>query len=410
MTNPTDRPAGLRTELPVPLSRRGPRPLLLHLTLAAMRPGGFMSALPSWNLAFQHLNSGAANPREAVSPDPEVLKQAFETAARQDRDLVSGIADYRRDPYFRSLADPPLLWAEAETRLLDFGGSAAAGPAVLFVPSLINRSYILDLLPDDSMLRWLAHHGVHPYLLDWGWPAETERNFTLTDYIAGRLERAAAQIPGPIVLAGYCMGGLLALAAALRQPAKIKALALLATPWDFHAADPKQARRLSDTLPMLEPMMKFSGTLSIDALQTLFTLIDPFGVGEKYRSFAQLDKSSARARRFVAMEDWLADGVPLAAPVARETIGGWYGGNNPASGNWRIAGLAVDPAQYEGPVFCAIPARDRLVPPESARPLAAAFKNTTTIEPAAGHIGMIAGTHAQEALWQPFANWLHGLS
>jgi polyhydroxyalkanoate synthase len=358
MTNPTDRPAGLRTELPVPLSRRGPRPLLLHLTLAAMRPGGFMSALPSWNLAFQHLNSGAANPREAVSPDPEVLKQAFETAARQDRDLVSGIADYRRDPYFRSLADPPLLWAEAETRLLDFGGSAAAGPAVLFVPSLINRSYILDLLPDDSMLRWLAHHGVHPYLLDWGWPAETERNFTLTDYIAGRLERAAAQIPGPIVLAGYCMGGLLALAAALRQPAKIKALALLATPWDFHAADPKQARRLSDTLPMLEPMMKFSGTLSIDALQTLFTLIDPFGVGEKYRSFAQLDKSSARARRFVAMEDWLADGVP----------------------------------------------------PESARPLAAAFKNTTTIEPAAGHIGMIAGTHAQEALWQPFANWLHGLS
>jgi polyhydroxyalkanoate synthase subunit PhaC len=112
----------------------------------------------------------------------------------------------------------------------------------------------------------------------------------------------------------------------------------------------------------------------------------------------------------VAMEDWLADGVPLAAPVAREAISGWYGGNQPAQGNWRIAGLAVEPACFEGPVFCAIPARDRLVPPESARPLGAAFKNATIITPEAGHIGMIAGTNAKDALWQPFANWLHSLS
>jgi polyhydroxyalkanoate synthase len=411
MIRPPDGPAGLRTELPAPLSRRGPRPLLLHLTLAVMRPGGFMSALPSWKLAFQHLSAEAV----ASPPDPETLKQAFENAAREDRDLVAGIAAYRRDPYFRSFDEPPLLWAEAETRLLDFGGPAGGGPAgggpaVLFVPSLINRGYILDLMPEDSMLRWLAKQGAHPYLLEWGWPGETERKFTLTDYVAGRLERAMANIPGPIVLAGYCMGGLLALAAALRQPEKIKALALLATPWDFRAANPAQAKSLSDTLPMLEPMMQFSGALPIDVLQTLFTMIDPFGVGEKYRSFAQLDKSSVRARRFVAMEDWLADGVPLAAPVARETIGGWYGGNSTVAGNWRIAGLAVAPSRYEGPVFCAIPARDRLVPPESARPLAASFKSATIIEPASGHIGMIAGTNAREALWQPFANWLRGLS
>jgi polyhydroxyalkanoate synthase len=374
-----------------------------------MRHGGFMSALQSWNPVSQHLNGAP------VPPDPESLKTAFETAARQDRDLVAGIAAYRRDPYMRRAAEPPAIWMEGETRLLDFAGSGAAGgPAVCFVPSLINRAYILDLLPeirsaDGSMLRWLAAHGLHPYLLDWGWPGEAERKFTLTDYIAGRLERAIAAIPGPIVLAGYCMGGLLALASALRQPEKIKALALLATPWDFQAADPKQAKSLSETLPMLEPMMQFSGTLPIDALQTLFTMIDPFGVGEKYRSFARQDKSSQRARRFVAMEDWLADGVPLAAPVAREAIGGWYGANSPAAGNWRVAGMAVEPAKYERPVFCAFPSRDRLVPPESARPLAAAFKAATIIEPATGHIGMIAGTNAREALWQPFADWLQGV-
>ncbi len=397
---------GQRAELPAPLSRRGPRPLLLHLSLAAMRPGGFLSVLPSWNPGWQHLNeeNGAGQPGAGQT---ETLRRAFETAAQQDRDLVAGIAAYRRDPYTRSLAEPPVIWAEGESRLLDFGG---AGTVVLFVPSLINRAYILDLMPEDSMLRWLAGQGVHPYLLDWGWPGEAERKFTLTDYIAGRLERAIAAIPGPIVLAGYCMGGMLALAAGLRQPEKIKALALLATPWNFQAADPKQAKTLSETLPMLEPMMQFSGTLPIDALQTLFTMIDPFGVGEKYRSFAQADKTSPRARRFVAMEDWLADGVPLAASVAREAIGAWYGANTAANGNWRVAGLAVNPAKYELPVFCAIPGRDRLVPPQSARPLAVAFRNATIIEPQTGHIGMVAGTNAREALWRPFAKWLLGLS
>jgi polyhydroxyalkanoate synthase len=397
-----------RTELPAPLSRRGPRPLLLHLALAVMRPGGFMSALPYWNLGLQHLNSGEKPGQpEASLPDPEKLKKAFETVAQEDRELVAGIAAYRRDSYRRSAAEPPVIWTEGETRLLDYGGD---GRAVLFVPSLVNRAYILDLLPQASMLRWLTAQRIHPYLLDWGWPGEAERKFTLTDYIAGRLERAIAAIPGPIILAGYCMGGLLALAAGLRQPEKITALALLATPWNFQAADPKQAKQLSETLPMLEPLMQFSGTLPIDALQTLFTMIDPFGVGEKYRSFARSDKASQRARRFVAMEDWLADGVPLAAPVAREAIAGWYGANSAATGNWRVAGLAVEPSGYEQPVFCAIPARDRLVPPQSARPLATAFKNATVIEPATGHVGMIAGTNAREALWQPFANWLHGLS
>jgi polyhydroxyalkanoate synthase len=109
------------------------------------------------------------------------------------------------------------------------------------------------------------------------------------------------------------------------------------------------------------------------------------------------------------MEDWLADGVPLAAPVARETIGGWYGGNTPARGTWRVAGLPVQPENLAMPCFIAAPARDKLVPPESVRPLAGMIAAAQYIEPRAGHIGMIAGTHAQSALWEPFKRWLDGL-
>jgi len=291
--------------------------------------------------------------------DPEAIRAAFEETLKADRALIAGIAAYRADPYMRQMRDPPVVWEERETRVMDYGG---AGPAVMFVPSLINRAYILDLMEDASMLRWLAGEGVHPYLLDWGWPGETERGFTLTDYIAGRLERALGAIEGPVVLAGYCMGGLLALAAALRLPEKVKALALLATPWDFHADDPGMAKRMAEALPAMEAMMRFSGTLPIDALNTLFAMLDPHGVGNKFRDFAGQDKALPRARKFVAMEDWLADGVPLAAPVARESLGGWFGGNTTARGKWLVAGLAVAPARLEMPVFCAIPAHDRLVP------------------------------------------------
>jgi polyhydroxyalkanoate synthase len=376
--------------------------LLLHLSLAWLRSSSSRAGSPSLNSAWA--NFCATGPE--TPPDPELLQAAIQAAGEKDRQLIAGIAAYRRSPYIRKLPDAPCLWQEEETRLLDFGG---AGPAVIFIPSLVNRAYILDLMPEGSMLRWLAGQGARPLLLDWGWPGEVERQFGLTDYIAGRLVRAIAAVEGPVVLAGYCMGGLLALAAALRQPAKVRALALLATPWDFHASNKDAATKLGEAMPMLEMMMKFSGTLPIDALQSMLAMIDPFGVINKFTEFAEMDKTSLRARRFVAMEDWLADGVPLAAPVARETLGGWFGNNTTARGQWRVAGLNVDPAGLEMPSFCAIPARDRLVPPESAKPLAALLRAPHVISPAAGHIGMVAGTNAQTALWQPFAEWLRGL-
>jgi polyhydroxyalkanoate synthase subunit PhaC len=392
-----------RPEAPAPLSRRGPRPLLLHLGLAWMKSSG--SAAASLNLSSawpNFLNGGTEQDRQA-------LGTLFEEIQRQDKALIAGIAAYRRDPYMREMRDPPAIWEEGESRLLDYGGT---GPAVLFVPSLINRAYILDLMENASMLRWLTGQGLHPYLLDWGWPGEVERHFSLTDYIAGRLERAISALPGPVVLAGYCMGGLLALAAAVRAGGaeRVRALALLATPWDFHADDPDAARRMAEAVPFMEGAMRFSGTLPIDALNTMFAMVDPYGVGEKYRDFSGQDKTSPRARRFVAMEDWLADGVPLAAPVAREALSGWYGANTPASGQWRVAGLAVDPAKLDIPAFCAIPARDRLVPAVSAKALAARLSHVTVIEPRAGHIGMVAGTHAETSLWRPFADWVLGLS
>jgi poly(3-hydroxyalkanoate) synthetase len=302
------------------------------------------------------------------------------------------------------VAEPRPVWTEGGSRLLDYGGD---GPILFVVPSLVNRAYVLDLMAGHSMLRWLAATGLHPLLLDWGWPGEIERAFTLTDYVAGRLERAlsVAAAEGPVILAGYCMGGLLAAAAAQRRPDLVRALALLATPWDFHAPSADRAQQAAGCLPLLEPAMALLGALPVDLLQSLFALLDPWAIADKYRAFARLRPDSPRATLFVALEDWLNDGIPLAAPVARECLSGWYGANTPAAGTWRVAGAAVDPGRIACPAFIAAPGRDRIVPPESARPLAALIPGAVAHEPAAGHIGMVAGMAAERALWRPLAAW-----
>lgn len=403
--------------------RRGPRPLPLHLMLGGMRglaaltmPLPSANGSPSWNGAWPRSKAGqaearriaeqlAALQRAGASHAPELFRAAvLRRLWRQDAALLKGIAAYRRHPHRRTLEDPPVLWREGSARLLDYGGR---GRPVLFVPSLVNRASVLDLDEDASLLRFLRANGLRPLLLDWGWPGEAERRFTLTDHIAGRLERAIQAAPRNLILAGYCMGGLLALAAALRQPERVGALALLATPWDFHA-DP-QAAGLAKLLPGLEPIMEPLGALPVDALQWLFAMLVPYAVGEKFRAFARLDPASARARRFVALEDWLNDGVPLAAPVAREAIGGWYGRNTPMRGEWAVAGLPVEPAAWRGPAFVAIPARDRIVPPASARPLAAPMPSATVHVAEAGHVGMVAGMGAEAALWRPLLGWIKGL-
>ncbi|HEX3864512.1 MAG TPA: alpha/beta fold hydrolase [Stellaceae bacterium] len=341
-------------------------------------------------------------------------------AAALDRQLqhragafLAGIDAYRHHRYRRAEPDLAILWQQGASRLLDYN-PRGTGPAVLVVPSLINRYYILDLLPERSFARHLAAQGLRPLVLDWGEPGDAERDMTITDYITGPLARAirAARkaTGGPVALCGYCMGGLLALALALRQPADITCLALLATPWDFHAERKPQAQLLGALLESVPRFLPAGSAMPVSVIQSLFLALDPFLSERKFVRFAGYDPAGTAARDFVALEDWINDGVPLARNVALECAQSWYRDNDPGNGRWRIAEQPVRPQDLAVPALAVLPSRDRIVPPLSAQALASAIPQATVMPLPFGHIGMMASAQAPQAVWRPIAEWLRAQS
>ncbi len=124
--------------------------------------------------------------------------------------------DWLRDPRARVGKTPcDAVHRENGWQLLHYRrraeGLAYATPIVM-VPSLINRHYVLDLLPGKSLVEWLVARGHDVFVIDWGTP-EGEDRFRDFDDIAdryiGRSLRVATKIAGceqaPIL--GYCPGG-----------------------------------------------------------------------------------------------------------------------------------------------------------------------------------------------------------
>jgi len=346
-----------------------------------------------------------------ATPLPD-FAQAVESELRRRADrFAAGLEAYRRHPYRRVLAEPPVVWQEGTTRLLDYGPED--GTPVLVVPSLINRAYVLDLAEGRSLLRYLSSRRLRPLLVDWDRPGESERQLDLTGYVAGRLdqafEAATAIAPGKLAILGYCMGGLLALALALRRRRQVAGLALLATPWDFHSDQGGHARWISALADLVDTGFGALGQVPTDILQGLFFLADPHLAIRKFSRFAELDPAGADALNFVATEDWLNDGVPLALPVARECFAGWYGANDTLANRWKIAGHPVDPRRFDRPALVVVPSRDRLVPPASALPLADLLTQVKCLQPDLGHIGLVVGRQAPDLVWSPLADWLSNL-
>lgn len=418
-------------------ARVGPRPLPLYLALAQL----LWLSLPAASLSLKNdfPNSSGVRKNQSVKKWPENLRvkqnrlrRQWQKLSQRDKNadrlfddalnrlavrqydiFLNALKRYRACTVARHFSDPSVIWQQGTTRLLDFSLAAhRRSPVALVIPSLINRYHVLDLDKQQSFIRALAKAGFAPLMVDWGSPGPEEIQFGFDEYMSKRLLPAlhvAQKLAGDKVhIIGYCMGGLLAAALAMHAAEAIRSLVFMATPWNFHgdALGREQAKRVQNMLPQITPILEQQGILPVDVLQCFFISLQPFVLLEKFLRFAAMKRGSKAERAFVLIEDWVNDGVPLPAKVAKTCLNEWYIDNTPFNGRWRVLGKSIRPQDISLPSLHVIPQNDKIVPPASAMDLAKGMNKATILQPECGHISMMCNAAARDKLWPALFSWL----
>ncbi len=365
--------------------RRGPSPLPLHLAMAA-----------SQKEDIHPYASSALNEDDAI-------------------EMVRGIKMYQEHSYVPQAMPSLKIWESGCCTIFaphEYSYDEGAR-VLLLVPSLINKSNILDLHPKQSMLRWFAEQGVHAYLLDWGTPAQSDdAEITMDELITSKLCEAIRHISTlysqKIHVLGYCMGGTFCLGAYPFVSDHVRSLSLLSSPWDFHAQDYELARSVRISSHGARAQIDAHGALPAYIIQGLFAGVDPRHVAQKFKKFAHMDPASFEAELFICVEDWLNDGVDVPHNVASYCIQKWFMDNVTQHNDWCIQGTKIIPSLFDASLLLVTPEHDKIVPPNSAyaAPEKRGSSRPMVITPSCGHVGLVAGRHAVRDVWQPVYDWI----
>lgn len=379
----------------------------LHLMMS-------MSALASSTFACEWLSSACKNlnlsdsQKQTLNQLPSAVSQQ---AQAKYQNLLKAVELYTKHPVPTQRINAPTIWRKGSARLLDFGidMSAPASAHVLIVPSLINRYYILDLSEKRSLIGYLRKQGIYPLVLDWDEPGETESQYNMADYVTNILLPAikfSRNSTGyPLHLLGYCLGGVLSLAAAQLLPDDIASLGLLATPWDFKSEDTHSPTIDKPQLEWIKDQILAAPTVQPIMFEWLFMLRQPFVFEHKFSKMTQI-KNPSELKEFIQVEQWVNDSVPMASPAAADCLIHWAQHNDLHQGNWQVAGQSISPAQIPLPGFLAIPSQDNIVPTQCANALASKLPKREIHQPNAGHVGMVVGRKAKKELWEPYVKFI----
>ena len=321
-----------------------------------------------------------------------------ETAGDPDRRAraLTGLRAYQGAPRLPRTPLPDPVARDGRIALRDYGGT---GRPVVVIPSLINPPFVLDLSPENSLLRWLAGQGLRVLLIDWGTPAPDDRAMDLGDH-AQAAARLCATLDEPPLLVGYCLGGTIALATAGFGP--VVGIALIATPWHFGGFGDATRAAIADQWTIAQPTAERMGLVPMEFLQAMFWQLDPGRTVDKFVTFVDLDPASAKAQAFIALEDWANAGAPLPYAAGRELFDDLFDADLPGSGRWQVGDRRAS-ASHDVPMVEFVAQSDRIVPADSAIGLP-----DRRIVPA-GHVGMIVGGRGRSVLWEPLARWLSGV-
>jgi poly[(R)-3-hydroxyalkanoate] polymerase subunit PhaC len=290
---------------------------------------------------------------------------------------------------------------------------------ILVIYAFINRHYILDLLPEVSVIRSLLHDGLDVFATDWGTPSAYDKSLTLGHFVNKYLDKSIDFIrkitkSDKVTLLGYCWGGDLAIIYAALHPEKVRNLITIATPGDFELDDSLLAIW---TKAMKENyLLDTFGNLPGIMLNAAFVLRNPIEYSHKYFHFFERPHSLESIAEFFATETWLYDSPPIIGEIYREFIEQCYKQNLLIKSRMRIeedsgngSSVIVDLKNINMPFLNIVANRDDLVTPSSSKALNDALTESNDkrlIEHNSGHVGLMISRNAHKELWPQVGKWL----
>jgi polyhydroxyalkanoate synthase len=299
-----------------------------------------------------------------------------------------------------------VVWTENKWRLLRFAPARVKyRTPILFVPSLINRWYVLDLGSGRSLIEWLVAQGHEVFCIDWGTPGPEDRYLTWDDIAGryvGRAVRVAARFgaSGDVHVLGYCLGGTLAVSYVAAFPERVRSLLALAAPIDFEHAGIMSMWTRTPTFEVSSILDAF-GNIPWQLMQTSFHMMRPTLRAQKTVALFDRAWDDEYLEAFLATEKWGNDNVSFPGACYVQYIEELYRRNMLLAGSFTVAGRPAQLCAIKCPVLALAFEEDNIVPLASAAPLVDRIASTDKqlVVQRGGHVGAVVSRKASERLW-----------
>ena len=279
----------------------------------------------------------------------------------------------------RDLATTPgkVVYENALMQLIHYAPQTGAQRKrpLLFVPPWINKYYIFDLRPDNSMVRYMLEQGHSVFLISWVNPTREHAALSFEDYMKlgplaalEAMEKATGEERFDIL--GFCIGGILVTATlawlAARGDKRIVTATTLATMVDFTDVGEVGVFIDRDRLAALRTHMAETGYLENHHLQDMFSMIREndlvwsfhvmnYLMGEKPPAFDLLFWNADSTRLPAAMLLWYLEKVYIENGLRKP-------------GHLSLDGTPIDLSKIDVPFFVLATKEDHIAPWTSIYP------------------------------------------
>jgi len=286
--------------------------------------------------------------------------------------------------------------------------------SLLLVFALVNRPYILDLLPHKSVVQRFLEAGFDVYLVDWGIPSEGDKALTIEHYVDRYLHNVVNHVRhrsecDQVSLLGYCMGGTISAMYTSLHQELIKNFILMAAPIDWSEKESLLATWTDPKYFDVDKVVDTFGNAPPQWLQGSFAMLKPIAnMFQKYQTFYERMTDEQFVQEFFAMETWVNDNIPVAGETFRQFVKDCFQRNLLVKGEMRLGKKRIDLGNITCPVLNLMATSDHLVPCGQSRPFndLVSSRDRKAITFPAGHIGLSVGSKAQRKLWPQVADWL----